>query len=248
MTIGITEKLRGGYYTPSDVAEWLTNWAIRRADEHVLEPAAGDGVFVRNAVRRLLSLGAKKRAISAQVQAVELIRGEADKVREVLREEIGGGTVTAGDFFAWDLEAERDFDVVLGNPPFIRYQNFPEPSRGLAMDMMRAEGLKPNKLTNIWVPFVVAAVRRLRQGGRLGMIVPAELLQVSYAAQLRMYLVDHFERIDIVACNQMLFAGAEQEVVLLLADRKNESAAACAIDTADGIARHCSSGATQYSA
>jgi len=59
---------------------------------------------------------------------------------------------------------------------------------------------------------------RLSVGGRLGMIVPAELLQVTYSAQLRKYLVDRFERIEIVACNEMFFPNAEQEVVLLFAE------------------------------
>ena len=79
-------------------------------------------------------------------------------------------------------------------------------------------GLKPNRLTNIWVPFVVAAAASLRPGGRLALVLPAELLQVSYAAQLRSFLIDRFSRIDIIACNELLFDKAEQEVVLLLAD------------------------------
>ena len=54
------------------------------------------------------------------------------------------------------------------------------------------------------------------------MVVPAELLQVTYAGQLRMFLVDQFRRIEIVTCNEMFFDGAEQEVVLLLADGKLE--------------------------
>jgi adenine-specific DNA methylase len=49
-------------------------------------------------------------------------------------------------------------------------------------------------------------------------VLPAELLQVSYASQLRSFLVDRFERVDIVACNALFFENAEQEVVLLLAE------------------------------
>jgi adenine-specific DNA methylase len=60
----------------------------------------------------------------------------------------------------------------------------------------------------------------LKDGGRLAMVVPAELLQVSYAAQLRQRLADSFRRITICACNEIFFAGAQQEVVLLLADEK----------------------------
>ena len=41
---------------------------------------------------------------------------------------------------------------------------------------------------------------------------------MSYAAQLRWYLADHFTRIEIVACNHLFFENAQQEVVLLLAE------------------------------
>lgn len=86
------------------------------------------------------------------------------------------------------------------------------------MEIMRSSGLKPNKLTNIWVPFVVAATELLKSKGKLAMVLPAEILQVNYAAQLRAYLTDRFESTDIIACNDLFFENAEQEVVLLLAD------------------------------
>jgi adenine-specific DNA methylase len=86
------------------------------------------------------------------------------------------------------------------------------------MAIMAEQGLSPNRLTNIWVPFVVTAIASLRPGGRLALVLPAELLQVTYAAQLRSFLTDHFASINIVTCNELFFAKAEQEVVLLLAD------------------------------
>jgi len=86
------------------------------------------------------------------------------------------------------------------------------------MDIMHGQGLSPNRLTNIWVPFVVAAAAALKEGGRMALVLPAELLQVSYAAQLRSFLTDRFGRVDLIACNELFFEKAEQEVLLLLAD------------------------------
>lgn len=127
--------------------------------------------------------------------------------------------VETSDFFAWWNRPDRPaFDAVIGNPPFIRYQSFPEPHRTRAMDIMKDQGLSPNRLTNIWVPFVVAAAAALKEGGRMALVLPAELLQVSYAAQLRSFLTDRFGRVDLIACNELFFEKAEQEVLLLLAD------------------------------
>ena len=217
------DKLRGGYYTSPKVADWLCEWAIRSPGDRVLEPACGDGVFLNSALERLTLLGSCSTAIaSSNLVGVEVIPEEADLARQRLLGQFGpevSDVVLTGDFFdAWREFHRGEFDSVIGNPPFIRYQNFPEPYRSRAMAIMTELGLKPNRLTNIWVPFVVAASSILRSGGRLALVLPAELLQVSYAAQLRSFLTDRFSRIDIIACNELFFDNAEQEVLLLLAD------------------------------
>lgn len=216
------DKLRGGYYTSSEVAEWLCAWAIRSPKEHVLEPSCGDGAFLAAAVRRFSELGARNPAIASHLTGIEITAVEADRANKRLSDVLGKrlhGVVENADFFSWWQESKQPkFDVVIGNPPFIRYQTFPEPHRTIAMEMMLEQGLKPNRLTNIWVPFVVAAAACLRPGGRMALVLPAELLQVTYAGQLRSFLTDRFSRIDIVACNELFFEKAEQEVVLLLAD------------------------------
>lgn len=216
------DKLRGGYYTSAQVAEWLCEWAIQSADDTVLEPSCGDGAFLGAAAQRLLSLGATPAKIARRLTGVEIITAEANAATERLRPDLGKAAdkiVCNSDFFGWWQGTDQPaFDVIVGNPPFIRYQSFPEPHRTRAMAIMGDQGLKPNRLTNIWVPFVVAATASLKPGGRLALVLPAEILQVTYAAQLRSYLTDHFERIDVIACNELFFENAEQEVVLLLAD------------------------------
>ena len=41
------DKLRGGYYTPCEISEFITNWAISDTSESVLEPSCGDGGFIK---------------------------------------------------------------------------------------------------------------------------------------------------------------------------------------------------------
>jgi adenine-specific DNA-methyltransferase len=222
------QKLRGGYYTSPEVAEWLCAWAVRSPQDRVLEPSCGDGAFLEAAAARFVELGIRGTRAADHLVGIEIVPGEAETARDRLHAFFGlrsRGMVQTTDFFGWwQKNGTRSFDAVIGNPPFIRYQNFPEPHRARAMAIMGGEGLSPNRLTNIWVPFVVTAVASLRPGGRLALVLPAELLQVSYAAQLRSFLSDRFKRIDIVACNELFFEKAEQEVVLLLADGALEAA------------------------
>jgi len=216
------DKLRGGYYTSPELAAWLCTWAIRASDDFVLEPSCGDGVFLRAALNCLANLNARGLASADHLFGIEILADEADKARARLEQHLGfraADVVETSDFFAWWNRPDRPlFDAVVGNPPFIRYQSFPELHRNRAMQIMTKLGLSPNRLTNIWVPFVVAAAACLRTGGRLALVLPAELLQVSYASQLRSFLTNRFGRIDLIACNELFFDKAEQEIILLLAD------------------------------
>jgi len=219
------QKLRGGYYTPDLVADFLAQWAIQQSEMTVLEPSCGDGNLSLAAAHRLLSLGVSPAQVTDRLTSVELDSEEAEKAAQRLRAlgvGITNASVIAADFFAYCQEmlwSNERFGVVIGNPPFIRYQHFDERYQKLAFQIMRAAGMKPTSLTNIWVPFVVAATLLLRDDGKLAMVLPAELLQVGYTAELRRFLADHFAAITIVTFRKLLFDGAQQEVVLLLASR-----------------------------
>ena len=45
-TVPTATKVRGGYYTPAALADYLCRWAIRNRSDRVLEPSCGDGSFV----------------------------------------------------------------------------------------------------------------------------------------------------------------------------------------------------------
>lgn len=205
------QKYRGGYYTPRAITSTMAKWAVKGRQVSVLEPSAGDGEFIRSAAREA--------DVGSRFTAVELHRAEADKIRAL---DIDGLTVLDGDLFEW-LEhrgVEPEFDVVLGNPPFIRYQHFDVDQRERALDLMRGASLKPNRLTNAWVPFVVASVLKLKLGGRLAMVLPAELLQVGYAAELRGFLAREFSHLTIVTFKKLVFTDILQETVLILGIRE----------------------------
>lgn len=227
------QKLRGGYYTPASVADFLASWAVRTKSDHVFEPSCGDGVFLEASSSALRAKGASPRDIAKQVQAIELDENVAQEANARLRRlGICDAQVSSGDFFAWcrRFGATR-FDAVVGNPPFIRYQHFPDQQREPAFALMRTLGLKPNGLTNAWVPFVSLSVALLNDRGRLGMVIPSELLQVSYSAELRRFLSATFQRITIFTFRELLFKGAQQEVVLLCGER--DSSVAPGIDVVE---------------
>ncbi|MDR0482493.1 MAG: class I SAM-dependent methyltransferase [Cellulomonadaceae bacterium] len=195
------DKLRGGYYTPEPIGQFLGDW-VTQVGSHFLEPSCGDGAILQ------FLTGENK-----EVTAIELLELEAHKAQKRT-----GTKVDVADFFKWFTRDKfAQFDGVAGNPPYIRFGNWSETSRVSALMIMEDVGLKPNRLTNAWVPFVVGSILATRSGGRVGLVLPAELLQVGYASQLRAFLVENTSEITLVSFEQLVFPGILQEVVLLLA-------------------------------
>lgn len=124
-------------------------------------------------------------------------------------------SVDTENLFTWLHKTQLgSWDGVAGNPPYIRFGNWASEQRDPALELMRRVGLRPTKLTNAWVPFVVASTTLARDGGRVGLVVPAELLQVTYAAQLREFLLSRYREITLVTFERLVFDGILQEVVL----------------------------------
>lgn len=218
----VSQKLRGGYYTPKKITDFICKWGIDEHTQSVLEPSCGDGNFVEAAIRRFADLGVAGQSLKGKIQGIELIEKESLKAKQRAKlYGLNSTTVVNSDFFSF-AKANTNFfyDLALGNPPFIRYQNFPEEHRAVAMEMMQTLNLNPNKLTNIWVPFLVISASLLKENGKLGMVIPAELFQVKYAAETRIFLAKYFERITIVTFKKLVFSDIQQEIVLLLCERK----------------------------
>jgi adenine-specific DNA methylase len=224
-TVEQSRKLRGGYYTPSDIASVIVERILDSPKKNILEPSFGDGSFILEAIKRKLFLGEDIKTIKSTITGVELDNTEHNKLTSFVRSNYNTNfhNLICDDFFSWFNRENNYFDVVIGNPPFIRYQSFPEPARTKALDYSLFEGVKLNKLSNIWVPFVILSTALLKENGHLGMVVPAELLQVSYAGPLRKYLLDAFENIALFTCNELLFENAEQETIIVLAFNKKSN-------------------------
>ena len=203
------EKLRGGFYTPEAVAAFILKWGINGSSGFdVLEPSCGDGVFIE----QLKENNHKFNSITA-IEFDDLEAAKADNIK------LDKKTVINGDFHLFCNETSERFDLVIGNPPYIRYQYFDEKQQKEAIKVFSRAWLKYSKLTNAWVSFVVGSSLLLKEKGKIGFVVPAELLQVSYARQLREFLARFFNKINIISFEKLVFPGIQQEVVLLLCER-----------------------------
>ena len=215
ITEASAEKLRGGFYTPEPIAEFILRWGINGSiDFDILEPSCGDGVFLEQLQKQKFKY--------QSITAVELDEEEAQKAEQI---NLKDKQIINDDFHTYCNHTEKRFDLVVGNPPYIRYQFFDKQQQIEAGDIFIKAGLTYSKLTNAWVSFVVGSSLLLKdKGGKIGFVLPAEILQVSFAQQLRKFLAHYYNKVNIISFEKLVFPNIQQEVVLLLCEKNNSKA------------------------
>jgi adenine-specific DNA-methyltransferase len=210
------QKLRGGYYTPIELADFIVKWAIQKKNDRVLEPSCGDGVFI-TAINNVMQTN------ELEFTGIEYDPIEASKAKENHMKSGFRGHIESCDFLSWylnDRSRQDKFDAVVGNPPFIRYQYLPESMQSLSAKIFTRLNIHFTKHTNAWIPFVLASIDMLRPGGRLAMIIPTEVFNVLYAQSLRTYLGETCSEITIIDPEDIWFKSTLQGAVILLAQKK----------------------------
>jgi methylase of polypeptide subunit release factors len=234
----------GIYYTPPAIAAGVCEWAIRPqgGPARVLDPAAGSGRFAVAARDRLAETAptATRREVLDQVVAVDVDRAALDLTASNLTSgdrSLSDGdarTVTASffDCSPGDLPGGAGrgatFDAVVGNPPYLRQEALSR-DRDHYRDHLRAYGpdgeqpyhdgsRKLSTRADAYVYFVTHGLQFLREGGRLGFVLPSKWLDTRYGEDLQEFLYDHAAVAAVVGFSARAF-DAMVDTVLLLVER-----------------------------
>ncbi|HKV09393.1 MAG TPA: N-6 DNA methylase [Thermoanaerobaculia bacterium] len=208
-------KARGAFFTPGELADFVAQWAVRSPEDRVLEPSCGEAAFLLSAGERLRTLGAESLQ-EEQLQGVEIHEASARNAAALVEGCGLNARIRTGDFF--DAAPSEPVDAVLGNPPYVRYQQFSGEVRAKAQQIALRQGVRLTGLAGSWAAFVIHASSFLKPQGRLGLVLPAELLTVNYAAPVREFLMKRFAKVRIVLFENLVFPGVLEEIILLLAE------------------------------
>lgn len=194
----------GAFYTPDVVADYMVARLGICTNDAVLEPCFGDGAFLSALMR-------------ASIGPDSITGVEIDAAACSLARRMGllskRGTIQT-DFL--DISAKAGYDVVVGNPPYVRIRavDADERAKALALSAQHKD-VSFGEDASLWVPFVTLCIDHLRAGGRLALVLPYELTYVRYARSLWRYLGKSFGRIEVVRIHDRIFSDLMQDVVLL---------------------------------
>lgn len=182
-------------YTCDPVVEQLLDCvAWPKADRHLVDSSCGDGAFLVLALERLLAaqpeLGAGE--VLARISGWEIHPFAADQARRRVAAVLAAHgwersaaarlshqVVRCGDFLT-EGPQEPAYDVVVGNPPYLRFLNVPQPLRA---DYERE--LPGYAQADLLHGFLDRCARVLRADGELAMVTADRWLLNQGAAGVR---------------------------------------------------------------
>lgn len=196
----------GAVFTKEWVVDLMLDLCDYRAEHdlskiRLLEPSCGDGAFLQRIVKRLsdslqahgLTLNDARNAIRAYDLQGRNVQAARERMAELLLAE--GWMNVDGIVAHWIRHADyllaadsADFDLVVGNPPYIRAQEIPEERRERYMRLWNTMTMG----TDIFVGFIEKGLRSLKPGGRLCFIVADRWQHNAYGRKLRKLISEHY--------------------------------------------------------
>ncbi len=207
-----TKKHTGSYYTPDYLAGFISKRVLSHFEgrQHisVLEPSVGDGSFIS-----MLN----ESSSNIDITAIDINKVELDNAK--MKWHGINSTFIESDFL--DFACKGKFSLVIGNPPYVKKSFLKKEQIEISKDVHKSEGLSEVSVKNIWTTFLIKSNTLLSDDGVIAFVLPSELLQVKFAEEIREYLKNQFQRIEIFTFNDLMFECKGQDTIVLIAYKQH---------------------------
>lgn len=206
-------KVNGAFYTPDYIVKYIVDNTIQ-GDITVCDPSCGSGAFLIEAIEKIHKDTNKSiiSIIENNIFGSDILNYAIQRTKILLsllalsygedKEEIKFNLICQDSLTSdWTKEfpkilksgdwkdifgiSESGFDAVIGNPPYVRIQDFSKATKKTIMDRW---GKIAKGNFNLHFPFFVLGVRLLKKNGKLGYITPNNYFTSLAAEPLREYL------------------------------------------------------------
>ncbi len=191
------------FFTPRAVVEFMFDLVVFDPLWKVMDPACGDGAFLREALRRGASAVA---GVDIDPEAIEAAQENLQEFEGRFRTFCQDGLMEiAGDSGFW----KEHYDLVIGNPPFASSKwrvrdkdtlrrftlaQFEDEKQALQLPLL-GESLRPVKTRVsqvIEVLFLERFIQLARPGGKVAIILPEGVFANNNLRYVREWLVENF--------------------------------------------------------
>jgi len=118
------------------------------------------------------------------------------------------------------FEWEGKFDMVIGNPPYVRVDGLDKNDKNYWKEIFVSSKGK----YDLYYLFIEKSIKLLKEGGKLGFIIPNKFCVASSAKKIREIIINSSKLCEFVSVSQLdVFSSASNYPVILFLTKGNES-------------------------
>jgi hypothetical protein len=172
----------------------------------ILEPACGSCEFVDY----LQNNGFEH----SNIDCIEYNKTIYNTISKVVRKNV---KYTYSDFLHYDIENNKKYDLIIGNPPYfvISLKNIPFHFIGKTEEEKYFEG-RPQ----IFILFLFHALHKLKENGILGFVLPKNIMNSHYYKKMRKYIDEHYQLLELLDFSNIPFLDTTQETIGIIIQNK----------------------------
>ena len=219
------EEHLGQVKTPSWIAKLISNLCIKQVDQKILDPCFGAGVFLDSAYDQITSMKHTKKPNLWGVE-IDLIRFAEGLQNFSKNKKNIDKSFFCGNIF--DFE-ENSFDCILMNPPYTRQEKLPYANHHfIEKEVIHKKikelcGINLSLRSNLYVYFIVYLSSLLKNGGRMGIIIPKGWMDSKHGIEFQKFLLKNFEIEFIIDFSKDTFDDVIVEDCVLILKKVHES-------------------------
>jgi len=218
-------KVKGQFFTPTEVVEFMFEIAGAQSGMSMVDPACGDGAFIAEAVARGC---ASVVGVDVDPQALALCR-----------ERVGDPAMLLEQSGLDPLDADHGdgFDLVIGNPPFNALRHGVTDAAVLSRFALGRKGDAVRPRQRLEVLFLERFIQLARPGGAVCIILPDGLLANTRQRYVREFVAESATVRAVVSLPRSTFAAgrtkAKTSVLLLEAGAPRPGEDATVVEVED---------------
>lgn len=169
--MAVVKEKFGQYMTPDLIADLMLQLITKPQTAEILEPSSGKGIFLEKLAQANFS----------HVQGLEI---DASLIPQALSHQVINQSFVSYNF------NQQQFDVVIGNPPYIRWKNLEDELKDeLAHSQLWNRYC--NSLCDYAMLFILKSIELLKDQGELIFITPEYWMSSTHGQKVRDYMLEH---------------------------------------------------------
>lgn len=190
-------KLNGAFFTPKFITDFISSQVIVSQNPIICDPSCGCGAFLISAAEFISKKYNKEyiKIIEENLFGVDIVGYSIERAKILLsilalinKEDIEEIKFNLIHDNSLEIKWEKKFDAVIGNPPYIKFQDLPEELRYNLF--INWKTLKSGTY-NLYFAFFELGINILKSDGILGYITPNNYFTSLAGIHLRKYFVSN---------------------------------------------------------